>query len=104
MPTARGFRRAKFAKGAALARKGDYRAAELIYREQAEFLLSTERKQELASIYLDFADAYFQPEDEIQEARLRAGPEVLRKGPRSRSGAAPPGGGRTPRRAVLREG
>ncbi len=29
-------------KGAALARKGDYRAAELIYREQAELLLSTD--------------------------------------------------------------
>ena len=48
-----------------MARKGDYRAAELIYRTQAEFLLSTERKQDLASIYLDFADAYFKPEDEL---------------------------------------
>jgi tetratricopeptide (TPR) repeat protein len=43
-------RRGRFAKAAAFARKGDYRAAELIYRDEAEYLLSTDRKQELAAM------------------------------------------------------
>ncbi|MCO6453957.1 MAG: tetratricopeptide repeat protein [Pirellulaceae bacterium] len=57
-------RRARFAKAVALARKGDFREAELIYRAEAEYLFSPERKQEIASIYLEFADALFQPDDE----------------------------------------
>lgn len=54
-------RRARFAKAVSLARKGDYRAAELIYKAEAEHLLSLDRKQEIADIYLEFADAYFAP-------------------------------------------
>lgn len=60
-------RQAKFAKAAALARKGGFRAAEVIYKEQAEYLLSTNRKQEIATIYLDFAEAYFRPEEAAQQ-------------------------------------
>lgn len=56
-------RRGQLAKGATLARRGDFRAAEEIYRTAAERLLSTDRKQELAAIYLDFAAAYFKPSD-----------------------------------------
>ena len=54
-------RRARFAKAVAMARKGDFRSAELVYRAEAGVLLSSERKQELAGIYLAFADGYFQP-------------------------------------------
>ncbi len=54
-------RQASFAKAASLARQGDFQAAELIYRAEAEYLLSTDRKHELASIYLDFAASYFEP-------------------------------------------
>ena len=54
-------RRARFAKAVALARKGDFRSAELIYRAEAGALLSAERKQTLSDIYLGFADAYFRP-------------------------------------------
>ena len=57
-------RRARFASGVALAKKGDFRGAELIYRAEAEALLSTERKQEFADIYLEYADTYFTPPDE----------------------------------------
>ncbi len=54
-------RRARLAKAVALARKGDFRAAEMIFRSEAEFLLSVDRKQQIADIYLEFADALFKP-------------------------------------------
>ena len=56
-----------FAKAVALARKGDFRSAELIYRAEAEYLLSTDRKQQIADIYLEFADTYFKPPKEDQK-------------------------------------
>ncbi len=59
-------RRARFGKAVALARKGDFRSAELIYRAEVEYLLSPARKQEIADLYLEFADAYFKPKDEVQ--------------------------------------
>jgi tetratricopeptide (TPR) repeat protein len=54
-------RRAKFGQAAALLKLGDFEAAEHIYEEEVRFLLSAQRKQEIASIYLEFADAYFDP-------------------------------------------
>ena len=54
-------RRARFGKALALARKGDFRAAELIFRAEAEYLLSPARRQQIADIYLEFADRYFDP-------------------------------------------
>ncbi len=59
-------RSAKFARAVALARKGDFQGAERIYREEAQYLLSGQRKQEIAEIYLEFARAYFRPKDEQQ--------------------------------------
>jgi tetratricopeptide (TPR) repeat protein len=56
-------RRARFGQAAALLKLGDFEAAEHIYEQEVRFLLSTERKHEIASIYLEFADAYFQPAD-----------------------------------------
>jgi uncharacterized protein YfaS (alpha-2-macroglobulin family)/tetratricopeptide (TPR) repeat protein len=53
--------RARFAKAVSLARKGDYRAAEVIYKKEADRVLSLDRKQEIANIYLEFADSYFKP-------------------------------------------
>jgi len=60
-------RRVRFAKAVALARKGDFRGAELIYRAEAEYLLSDERKQQLADIYLEFADTYLKPPKDEQQ-------------------------------------
>jgi TolA-binding protein len=57
-------RRARFARGVALAKKGDFASAESIYRAEAEYLLSHERKQELADIYLGFARKYATPRTE----------------------------------------
>ncbi|HEX7449417.1 MAG TPA: tetratricopeptide repeat protein [Pirellulales bacterium] len=62
----RWLRRYQFGRALALARKGDFQAAEEIYRQQATDLLSIDRKQEIADIYLQFADAYFKPADEHQ--------------------------------------
>ena len=52
--------RAKFGRAVSLARKGDFGSAEGIYREEAQRLLSPDRKQEIAELYLEFADAYLQ--------------------------------------------
>ena len=57
-------RRARFARGVSLAKKGDFASAETIYRAEAEHLLSHERKQELADIYLGFARKYATPRTE----------------------------------------
>ncbi|MCC9609742.1 tetratricopeptide repeat protein [Blastopirellula sp. JC732] len=54
-------RKARFAIGVAYARAGDYRAAELAYQAEAEYLISLERKEEIAAIYLEFADAFYAP-------------------------------------------
>lgn len=54
-------RQGRFAKAISLARKGDYRNAELIYKEEAQHVISLERKEEIAKIYLEFADGYFKP-------------------------------------------
>ena len=59
-------RRARFGRAVSLARKGDFEAAEQIYRQEAASLLSLDRKQEIADIYLEFAEAYFKPADERQ--------------------------------------
>jgi hypothetical protein len=53
--------RAQFGEALAYARKGDFEKAEVIYRKQAEYLLSEDRKQQIAEIYLEFADRYFEP-------------------------------------------
>jgi len=78
-PESRWARRARFAKGQALARKGDFRGAELIYRAEAERLLSEDRKQELADIYLEFADDYFKPADKEQKPDFAKAMEFYRK-------------------------
>jgi tetratricopeptide (TPR) repeat protein len=66
-PDSRWQRRYRFGRALALARKGDFQAAEQIYRPEAEHLLSADRKQELAGIYLEFADNYFKPADEQKQ-------------------------------------
>lgn len=63
-PNSEWARRARFAKGVSLARRGDFLKAEQVYRAEAEYLLSLDRKQELTDIYLEFADAYFKPAKE----------------------------------------
>ncbi|HUY34628.1 MAG TPA: tetratricopeptide repeat protein [Pirellulales bacterium] len=65
-PKSAWLRRARFGRAVSLARKGDFEAAERIYRQEAAALLSLDRKQEIADIYLEFADAYFKPADERQ--------------------------------------
>ncbi len=54
-------RRARFGKAMSLARKGDFQAAQSIVRAEAEYLLSADRKQQIAQIYLEFADLHFNP-------------------------------------------
>lgn len=61
-------RRARFARAVTLAKKGDFASAETIYRAEAEHLLSHERKQELADVYLSFARKYAKPRDEKSPA------------------------------------
>ena len=72
-------RRARFAKAVSLARKGDFRSAELVYRAEAEYLLSTDRKQQIADIYLEFADTYFKPPKEEQKPDYAKALEFYKK-------------------------
>lgn len=78
-PTSRWARRARFARALALARKGDFRGAELIYRKEAKYLLSVDRKQELASVYLEFADALFDPPEEEKKPDFERALEFYQK-------------------------
>ncbi len=78
-PQSRWLRKARLARGLALARKGDFRAAELIFRGEAEFFLSPQRRHELAGVYLEFADLYFQPLREEQPADYAKALEFYRR-------------------------
>lgn len=79
-------RRARFAKAVAMARKGDFQNAELVYRSEAGVLLSADRKQELAGIYLSYADGYFRPpkpdEKPNHQLALEFYEKALEMGPR----------------------
>lgn len=57
----------RFGQALALARKGDFAAAEAIYRDEAQRILSAERSDELAGVYIEFADRYFQPTNPLEE-------------------------------------
>jgi len=67
-PQSTWLRRARFGEALSHARKGDFAKAEAIYRKQAEHLLSADRKQQIADIYLQFADDYFDPPGLISQA------------------------------------
>ena len=55
-------RHARFGLAISLSRAGDFRQAEEIYRAEAEFLLSTDRKQQVADIYLESGRPAVRPE------------------------------------------
>ena len=78
-PKSQWLRRARFAKAMALARKGDFRAAELIVRAEADYLLSADRRQQIADIYLEFADALFKPPKEDQKPDYARASEFYQK-------------------------
>ena len=63
-PESRWSRHVRFALAISYARIGDHAAAEQIYRMEAEHLLSGERKEEIAEIYLSSADQLFSPKGE----------------------------------------
>ncbi len=62
-------RRARFGKAMSLARKGDFQSAQAIVQAEAEYLLSADRKQAIAEVYLEFANRHFDPpKNEQREA------------------------------------
>lgn len=63
--------RARFAQADVQVRGRDYQEAGKIYRKEAERLLSRERKDELAGIYLEFADRYYEgvPSDDPAQVK-----------------------------------
>jgi uncharacterized protein YfaS (alpha-2-macroglobulin family)/TolA-binding protein len=65
-PASAWLRRVRFARGVALARKGEFKGAEAVFRGEAQDLLSAERRQRWADVYLGFADGYFRPAKEEQ--------------------------------------
>ena len=52
--------RARFGRADVFVRTRNYQAAGEVYKAEAERLLSRDRKDELAQIYLEFADLYFE--------------------------------------------
>ena len=60
-------RKVRFAKALAWVGKGDFRNAGSTVRAEAEYLLSADRRQQLADIYLEFAGAYYHPAKEDQK-------------------------------------
>ena len=60
-PQSTWLRRTRFAKAQAMLAKGDFRGAQAIYEQEAKYLLSAARRQQSAAVYLEFADARFQP-------------------------------------------
>ncbi len=72
-------RRARFATALSHTRQGDFRTAEKIYREEARYLLSLDRKQELADIYLEFAKAFFTPPNEQTQPDYQKALEFYRQ-------------------------
>ncbi len=78
-PNSAWVRRARFGRAMALARKGDFRAAELIYRAEAEYLLSPQRRQQIVDVYLEFASTYYQPPQEDQKPDYAKALEFYRK-------------------------
>ncbi len=52
--------RARFGRADVFVRTRNYQAAGQVYKAEAERLLSRDRKDELAQIYLEFADLYFE--------------------------------------------
>lgn len=70
--------RSRFGRADVLVKQRNYRAAGLIYQAEANRLLSANRRDELAGIYLEFADKYFdgipakdpseQPKSDYQQA------------------------------------
>ena len=67
--------------------QGRFPRGRVIVRAEAEYLLSADRKQQIADIYLEFADALFKPPKDDAEARLRQGVGVLPEGAGSRAEA-----------------
>src|SRR5690606_928501 len=63
--------RARFGRADIYVRSRNYLAAGQVYQQEAERLLSRGRKDELAAIYLEFADRYFEgiPADDPSQAR-----------------------------------
>lgn len=59
-PNSRWLARARFGKAAVLTKRRNYQAAGAIYKTEIERLLSSGRKDELTTIYLEFADRYFE--------------------------------------------
>ena len=59
-PKSRWLARSRFQRAEVFVRQRNYRAAGAIYQNEAKRLLSDGRKDELASIYLEFADRHFE--------------------------------------------
>ena len=78
-PQSRWATRARFGTALAQVRKGDFRAAELAYRGEAERLLSPERRNQLARVYLEFADAHFKPPKEGENPDYQKALEFYQK-------------------------
>ena len=66
-PESKLLRKAKLARGVALAKQGNFLEAEKAYKAEAEALVSSERRHELAMICVEYGDSYFEPTELSQQ-------------------------------------
>jgi TolA-binding protein len=64
-PKGKWFLKARFRQAAAYLAKKEYAAAERIFEEEAERLMSGERKDRIASVYVKFAEEAMSPADKL---------------------------------------
>ncbi|MDP2898081.1 MAG: tetratricopeptide repeat protein, partial [bacterium] len=64
-PKGKWFLKARFRQAAAYLSKKEYAAAERIFEEEAERLMSGERKDRIASVYVKFAEEAMSPADKL---------------------------------------
>ena len=96
-------RRARFAKAQAMVAKHDFRGAQAIYEHEAKYLLSAARREQAAAVYLEFADARFQPRRQDQKPDYNSAQEFYALALETGLAARAPRRGPIPPRRLLAE-
>ena len=78
-PQGKWFSKARFRQAAAYLAKKEYRAAEEIFEKEAERLMSGERKDRIASVYVKFAEESMSPPDKLVKPDYEKAHRLLKK-------------------------
>ncbi|MDP2898974.1 MAG: tetratricopeptide repeat protein, partial [bacterium] len=78
-PKGKWFLKARFRQAAAYLSKKDYAAAERIFEDEAERLMSGQRKDRIASVYVKFAEEAMSPADKLVKPDYDKAYRLLKK-------------------------